>query len=104
MEITAERPGCQLAAAGVVDIGSVAALRSALCAAVDEGDGDLVVDCSALLLADSTGLGALLAVHRRAQRAGRRLVLAAVPPTLARLLWVSRLSRILVVQPTPPAA
>jgi len=63
-----------------------------------------VQDCDAATFVDATGLGALLSAHRRAQRAGRRLVLTRVGPPLARLLFVSRLSRVIAVEDAPAAA
>ena len=91
-------PGARLRIAGEVDVRTVADLRQALVAAIGAGTGDLVLDCADLHLIDATGLGALLSAHRRAQRAGRRLVLDHVQPDLARLLHVSRLSRLLAVE------
>ena len=42
-----------------------------------------------------TGLGVLVGAHRRAQRAGRTLVLRDVPDPVGRLLFVTRLDRVL---------
>ena len=96
-------PGARLRVAGEVDVRTVADLRQELLAAIDAGIGDLVVDCDGLHLVDATGLGALLSAHRRAQRAGRRLVLNNVQADLSRLLHVSRLSRLLSVARRPAA-
>lgn len=97
-------PGQSLAISGEVGVQTVADLRTALYAAVDAGSGDLLLDCDAATFVDATGLGALLSAHRRAQRAGRRLVLTRVGPPLARLLFVSRLSRVIAVEDAPAAA
>ena len=105
MELAIESvvPGARLRVAGEVDVRTVADLRQALIAAIDGGSGDLLLDCTDLHLVDATGLGALLSAHRRAQRAGRRLVLDNVQPDLSRLLHVSRLSRLLAVERRPAA-
>ncbi len=68
-------------------------------AALDDGSGDLFVDLRDVEMLDATGLGMLVGAHRRAGRTGRRLVLRNLSPQLVRLLRVSRLNRILVVEP-----
>lgn len=85
---------------GQLNSRSAADVRLALHAAIDAGTGDLVVDLADVDLVDSTGLGLLLAAHRRAGRCSRRLVLRAIPPSLGRLLLLTRLDRILAVERT----
>jgi len=87
----------EIVLSGRLDVSTVHEVRSALHAAVDEGSGDLVVDMRAVEMLDPIGLGMLVGAHRRAGRAGRRLVLRNLGPQLERLLRVSRLNRILVV-------
>jgi anti-anti-sigma factor len=84
--------------AGDLDVRTAPDVRLALHEAVDRGEGDLVVDLGGVGAVDTTGLGVLVGAHRRAGRRGRRLVLRAVPPRLARLLQVTRLYRILHVE------
>lgn len=98
-----EVPGRAVSLAGRLDVVSVADVRTVLHAAVDGGSGDLVVDLSALELLDATGLGVLVGTHRRAARAGRRLVLRDVPPRVMRLLVRTRLNRVLNVDAQPVA-
>lgn len=50
---------------------------------------DLRVDCAGLTLCDSTGLSALLALHRLAEAAGVPLHLDRRPPFLDRLLLLT---------------
>ena len=83
---------------GRLDVSTVHEVRRALHAALDLGDGDLLVDLHDVELFDATGLGMLVGAHRRAGRTGRRLVLRNLSPQLQRLLRVSRLNRILVVE------
>ncbi|OIV36802.1 anti-anti-sigma factor [Mangrovactinospora gilvigrisea] len=80
---------------GSLDVRTAADARRRLHAAVDDGRGDLVLDLSRLAAWDTTGLGVIMGVHRRAGREGRRLVLRAVPPQLQRILIATRLHRIL---------
>jgi anti-sigma B factor antagonist len=84
---------------GTLVVSTVADVRLALLAALDDGSGDLIVDLRDVEVLDATGLGMLVGAHRRAGRAGRRLVLRNLSPQLVRLLRVSRLNRILLVEP-----
>lgn len=92
------RPGALLALRGRLSAATVADVRLALADAIEQGVGDIVVDLSAAELVDATGLGVLVGGHRRADRAGRRLVLRAVPDRIDRLLLATRLHRVLTVE------
>ena len=83
---------------GTLDVSTVHDVRLALHAALDDGSGDLFVDVREVEMLDATGLGMLVGAHRRAGRTGRRLVLRNLSPQLVRLLRVSRLNRIFVVE------
>lgn len=87
--------GSLVALSGRLDVHAAADVRNELAAAVDQGSGELVVHLGALEAVDATGLGVLVGAHRRAQRAGRTLVLQDVPPVVGRLLLVTRLDRVL---------
>ena len=93
--LTAVARGHLLALTGRLDVAAEADARLALAEAVDEGEGELVLDLHELELLDVTGLGVLIGAHRRAGRSGRTLVLRAVPPPVARLLTRTRLDRVL---------
>lgn len=88
-------PGARLALGGRLDVHAAADARLALAGAVDGGSGELVLDVAALDAVDATGLGVLVGAHRRAGRAGRVLVLQDVGPSLARVLHLTRLDRVL---------
>lgn len=88
-------PGRLLALCGRLDVHAAADVRMALVAAVPAADGDLVLDLSGLTALDATGLGVLVGGHRRAQRAGRVLVLQDVTPAVGRLLLLTRLDKVL---------
>lgn len=87
--------GCLVALSGRLDVRAAADVRLELAEAVDNGHGELVVDLTELVAVDATGLGVLVGAHRRAQRAGRTLVLEDVPDPVCRLLALTRLDRIL---------
>ena len=88
----------ELAVGGRLDVRSAADARTVLHSAVDNGDGDLVLDLAGLDSWDATGLGVIMGAHRRAGRCGRRLVLRDVPPQMQRLLVATRLHRILAIE------
>lgn len=94
----------ELVVGGRLDVRSAADARTVLHAAVDSGDGDLVLDLAALDSWDATGLGVIMGAHRRAGRCGRRLVLRKVPPQMQRVLVATRLHRILAIEPVGSAA
>jgi anti-anti-sigma factor len=87
--------GTVVALSGRLDVHAAADVRLELADAVDRGEGELVLDLAELVAIDATGLGVLVGAHRRAQRAGRTLVLEDVPAGVVRLLLVTRLDRVL---------
>lgn len=96
--VVAHVPGQVVTVSGRLDAHTVPDVRTALHDAVDTGSGDLVVEVHDIVVADATGLGVFVGAHRRAQRTGRRLVLRGVPLPALRLLRVTRLHRVLVVE------
>jgi anti-sigma B factor antagonist len=95
---TSER-GDLVVLTGTLDVVTVPDVRGVLHDTCDRGVGDLVVDLGGVDVVDATGLGVLVGTHRRAQRLGRRLVLRAVPPRIVRVLTVTRLSRVIAMEP-----
>lgn len=87
--------GQQIALSGTLDVRGAADVRLLLAAAVVQGRGELVLDLAGLAAIDATGLGVLVGAHRRAGRAGRVLVLRDVQPAVRRLLFLTRLDRVL---------
>jgi len=100
MVVSVEAGNSEVVLSGRLDVSTVHDVRSAIHAALDTGSGDLVIDLQDVEMLDATGLGMLVGAHRKAGRAGRRLVLRNLSPQLQRLLRVSRLNRILVVEET----
>ena len=96
-------PGQLVQLAGRLDVHAAADVRLALADAVDTGTGDLVIDLAALEGMDATGLGVLVSAHRKAGRAGRTLVLRDVSPPVSRLLYITRLDRVLRLDSTDAA-
>jgi anti-anti-sigma factor len=97
MEIVVVHPGALLALSGRLGATTVADVRNAVADAIEQGSGDLVVDLNGVELVDATGLGVLVGAHRRADRAGRRLVLRGIPDRIDRLLVATKLHRVLCI-------
>jgi anti-sigma B factor antagonist len=89
--------------AGYLDVRSVGDVRQELNDLIDTTEGDVIVDLEAVDAVDATGLGVLVAAHRRVDRLGRNLVLRHPVPSVARILAVTRLSRVLHVERALPA-
>jgi anti-anti-sigma factor len=87
--------------AGLLDVRSVGDVRQTLNDLIDTSEGDVIVDLQAVDALDATGLGLLVATHRRTQLLGRQLVLRHPVPSVVRILAVTRLHRILHVERTP---
>ncbi|HET6296473.1 MAG TPA: STAS domain-containing protein [Kribbella sp.] len=86
---------------GLLDVRSVGDVRQTLNQLIDDSDGDVIVDLGEVDALDATGLGLLVATHRRTQLLGRQLVLRHPLPSVVRILAVTRLHRILHVERTP---
>jgi anti-anti-sigma factor len=86
---------------GILDVRSVGDVRQTLNQMIDSSDGDVIVDLEEVDAVDATGLGLLVATHRRTQLLGRQLVLWHPVPSVVRILAVTRLHRILNVERTP---
>ena len=89
---------------GRLDVVCVADVRIALHGAVDDGTGDLLLDARGIDSIDTSGLGVLVGAHRRAGRAGRRLVVFGAPPQVLRMLQLTRLDRVLQLSTVGPDA
>jgi anti-anti-sigma factor len=102
MRVWANDEGDLVVIVGHLEVATVPDARVVLHDAVDRGIGDLVIDLHDVELVDATGLGVLVGTHRRAQRAGRRMLLRDVPPRIHRLLMVTRLNRVIPSEPMEP--
>ena len=83
---------------GILDVRTVGDVRQTLNDLIEASDGDVIVDLEAVDAVDATGLGLLVATHRRTQSLGRQLVLWHPMPSVVRILAVTRLHRILHVE------
>ncbi len=84
---------------GEVDLGMVTAIRTRLHELVVDGHTELVVELDGVSFMDSSGLGALVSVHRQARVFRGSLVLVAPSPPVSRLLSLTGLDRVFDVRP-----
>ena len=80
--------------AGEVDLSTTPTLRSALSEHLDAGRSQLVVDLSDVGFLDSTGLGMLVSMHRRATESGGSLRLSSVQRPVRRVLQITGLEEV----------
>jgi anti-anti-sigma factor len=74
---------------GEIDLDSAGELSEAAISAMQEIGPSIVLDMSGVTFMDSTGLKVLLAVHKRAELAGGRLVLAAPTRSVNRVVSIT---------------
>ncbi|HTR69292.1 MAG TPA: STAS domain-containing protein [Mycobacteriales bacterium] len=99
LQISIEVPGQLVSLSGRLSARTVADVRSALTTAIEDGEGDLIVDIAQVDLVDASGLGVLVGAHRLALRSERRLVIRSAPQRVERLLAVTHLNRVLAIEP-----
>jgi len=84
-----------VAAPEEIDITNADGLRSALLEAAAHGHGTLVADMTRTRFCDSSGLHALLAVHKRAQAQGGELLLVISAAAVLRILAITCIDRMI---------
>jgi anti-anti-sigma factor len=90
--------GETLQVSGQVDVRTIAELREALYAHLEQHPGDPVLDLSGVESVDLAALRMIAVASRLAARQGRRLLVAGCPPAVRRLLHLSHLRRLVTVQ------
>jgi anti-sigma B factor antagonist len=99
LEIVEQATGSAVARlAGDLDIVTSEDVKGELAQLVDEGHSTLVLDLSDVGFVDSSGLGALVALHRHAESHGGKFTVRAVPPQVQRLFEITRLDDLISVQ------
>jgi anti-sigma B factor antagonist len=93
-----------VALAGVMDMGTAAALQEALLDLVDCGSVHLVLDLSRVSFCDSMGLNALLRAHRHAHSNHGTLALCGIADPVARVLAITGADTIIPQHPTTTEA
>jgi anti-sigma B factor antagonist len=92
-----------LAVDGELDLASIGTLKDVVADRLGSG-AQVVLDLAGLTFCDSTGLGAFVALHRRARSAGARLTLAAPRRRIADLFTLSGIDQVISVYDSVEAA
>jgi anti-anti-sigma factor len=100
VEVTQHGRTAVFTPAGELDHHTADLLSEPLGAAIDAGASRLVVDCSHLEFCDSTGLNVLLSARLRAEAVGGAVHLAAMQPTVARVLEITGAEAVFTVHDT----
>ena len=82
---------------GIVDLATAPELRATLLPLVAP-EHALVLDLERVTFVDSTGLGVLVAAHRRAKATGGRFVLANPSANLREVLRVTHLDQVIAIE------
>lgn len=90
-----------LVAEGDIDLASAGDLRDALAQALEKSDS-VVVDVGGVGFIDSSGLSVLVRGHREAQESGGSLSLRSPSPMLRRLLDITALASLLLIDDADP--
>ena len=83
---------------GDLDIVTSDDFKRQLAGVFDAGPVKLVLDMGQVRFVDSSGLGALVAIHRTAEAADGQFTVRAVPPQVQRLFEITRLGDLLSVE------
>jgi anti-sigma B factor antagonist len=89
--VRAAEGGVQVELAGELDVSTAPELRSRVDEIVD-AKGDVLVDCSELIFADSSGLDTLIRLAQTLREDERRLVLSSVRPMVRRAIEVLQIT------------
>lgn len=84
-------------ATGEVDLATAPALRQALNDAADTTTAHVTADLRAVTFLDSTGLGVLIATHRRLADAGGQLVIRCANDRVLRVFHITGLDDVLTI-------
>jgi anti-sigma B factor antagonist len=83
---------------GDLDIVTADDVKRQLAAAVETGSGKITLDLRDVGFVDSSGLGALVAVHHYAEAKGAQLVVRSAPDHVRDLFSLTRLDDLLTVE------
>ena len=91
--------GTRVALRGELDFANAYRFDARLREVESREDAMILLDLSSLAFMDSAGIGRLLSAHRRATKAGRRLVLTRGSRTIQRLVALAALDQVLEFAP-----
>lgn len=86
-----------VAVAGEIDLLTAPALRERLISAIDGGADRLVLDLSAVGFIDSSGLGTLIAAHKRLREREGEFIIVATARAILSVLTLTGLDKVFTV-------
>ena len=104
LSITSQGSCAVVSVGGEVDLGTAHELSEAALEAMRSIGPTLVLDLSGVTFMDSTGLKVLLAVHKRAELAGGRMVLAGANRSVTRVVSITGFDQTFAVRDDVEAA
>lgn len=96
LEVSAERDGafCIVSVAGDLDLYTSPVLKDRLVELVEDGRPDVVIDLSGVGFVDSSGLGVLVGILRRAKERDGSVRLAGVREAVAKTFRITGLDKV----------
>lgn len=85
---------------GELDVSTAPQLRQTITTALDDGDGTVIVDLTAVTFMDSTTLGVLIGVHNRVREDGGALGLVCPEEKLRRVFRITGLDKVFTLYDT----
>lgn len=89
---------------GELDADTARRFRSLVAEHLLAGPGNMVLDLAGLSFVDSAGLAAMISADKGLRRAGMRLVLAAPPTPVRKIMRLTGIDAVLTTADTVPAA
>ena len=83
---------------GEIDIYNSAQLKEKLSSLIQDKPADLHINCFQLEYIDSTGLGALVAVLKKAKQNNSNVTLANLKPNVAKLFKITNLNKVFIME------
>ena len=97
-ELTINRNQVQVNLSGSIYVENVAEILDSFNGLIDKGYTTLIVDLSSVDYIDSAGLGALIAIHKRARVRSGGLMIKGQKGLIKELLELTRVDKVLAVQ------
>jgi len=83
---------------GEIDIYNSTQLKEKLSSLVQDKPIDLHINCSQLEYIDSTGLGALVAILKKAKQNNLNVTLSNLKPNVAKLFKITNLDKVFIIE------
>ncbi|NLW41166.1 MAG: STAS domain-containing protein [Tissierellia bacterium] len=79
---------------GEIDIYTSPELKSRLVEALDDKQSDILIDGDRLEYLDSTGLGTLISILKKAKESNNRIILKNIKPNIRKLFDITELDKV----------